>query len=170
MLWFDRVIVLVSCLVVAGCGFRPLYGNHATGTASDSFLRVEVGTIRDRAGQNLRNELVQRFYGGSRRLAAEYRLITKLDESKSSWAVKKSAFATRGNLVMTADYRLVRLQSGEVVYGSSSRVTVSYNILESEFASVLAEENARDRAVKELSEDIRVRLGVFFDRENSSRS
>ena len=170
MSWFKRTATLFLCLLLAGCGFRPLYGNHAGGTASEAFLRVEIGTIRDRIGQSLRNELIQRLYGGQRRLAPEFRLVTNLAEQKTSLAVKKSAFATRGNLVVTADYRLVRLNDGGKVFGSSSRATVSYNILDSEFSTLLAEDNARKRAVKELSEDIRVRLGVYFDQVGSDRS
>ncbi len=170
MSWFDRRLhfILLAILLAAsvgGCGFRPLYGNHATGSSRDDFLQIEIATIDDREGQLLRNELIRRLYaGGSRRVPA-YRLETKLSESKAGLAVQKNAFATRSNLSMVATFALRDVLTGEVAYTSSSKVTVSYNILDSEFASLLAEKNARERGVRELSEDMRVRLGVFFDQE-----
>ena len=60
-------------------------------------------------------------------------------------------------------FRLIRTTDGLTVFSATSRVTVSYNILDSEFASLLSEKNARERGVRELSEDMRTRLGVFFD-------
>jgi LPS-assembly lipoprotein len=156
-------------ILLSGCGFKPLYGNHTIGTASSNFLHIEINSIKDRDGQQLRNELIRRLYGGNQRLAAIYRLKTELNESKSSLAVQKSAFATRGNLVKTANFSLIRTDSGASDFNGASRVTVSYNILSSEFASLLSEKNARERAVRELSEDIRVRLGVYFDRVGRSK-
>ncbi len=111
----------------------------------------------------LRNALVRRLYASSTRLAPSYRLITMLSESQTSLAFKKNAFATRRNLEMTAKFNLVDSASGRSVFTGSSRVTVSFNILDSEFASLLGEKNARERGIRELSEDMRVRLGVFFD-------
>lgn len=154
---------------MTGCGFRPLYGNHATGSARTDFLQIEIATIKDREGQLLRNELVRRLYGSSARHVPAYRLVTKLSESKTSLAVQKNAFATRSNLVMTADFLLQEAATGQAVFTGASRVTVSFNILDSEFASLLGEKNARERGIRELSEDIRVRLGVFFDQRRGSQ-
>ena len=84
-------------------------------------------------------------------------------------AVQKNAFATRGNLIKSAVFSLINTDTGTKQFSGTSRVTVSYNILNSEFASLLSEKNARERAVRELSEDIRVRLGVHFDRVGRSK-
>jgi LPS-assembly lipoprotein len=161
--------VLLIGLLLSGCGFRPLYGNHTIGTASSHFLHIEINSIKDRDGQQLRNELIRRLYGGNKRLATTYRLNTKLNESISSLAVQKNAFATRGNLIKSAVFSLINTDTGTKQFSGTSRVTVSYNILNSEFASLLSEKNARERAVRELSEDIRVRLGVHFDRVGRSK-
>jgi len=168
MSWFDRrlgfvLLAILLAVSVSGCGFRPLYGNHATESARDDFLRIEIGTIDDREGQLLRNELIRRLYAGGKQRVPVYRLETGISESKTGLAVQKNAFATRSNLTMVATFVLRDVVSGEAAFSSSSKVTVSYNILDSEFATLLAEKNARERGVRELSEDMRVRLGVYFD-------
>ena len=158
------VLWLLVCGLLAGCGFRPLYGSGGQGSVGAEFLQIEIDTIKDREGQLLRNELVQLFYGGQQPLAPTYRLSAELKEGKTSLAVQKSAFATRGNLTVTSSFKLTDRSSGEAVLQSSSRVTASYNILDSEFASLLAEKNARERALKQLAQDIRIRLASYFDR------
>jgi LPS-assembly lipoprotein len=175
MSWFNRrlgFVLLTATLAasVGGCGFRPLYGNHATGSSREDFLLIEIATIDDREGQLLRNELIRRLHAGGDRRVPVYRLETQLSESKTGLAVQKNAFATRSNLVIAASFALRDVQTGRTVFSSSSKVTVSYNILDSEFASLLAEKNARKRGVRELSEDMRVRLGVFFDQQRRDRS
>ena len=162
-LLFKRFISIGILAVLTGCGFRPLYGNHTSGNARTDFLRVEVAPITDRDGQLLRNELIRRLYGSGSRRLPDYRLVTKISEAKTSLAVQKNAFATRSNLEMAASFWLQETNSGRLLFEGNSRVTVSFNILDSEFASLLGEKNARERGIRELSEDIRIRLGVFFD-------
>ena len=160
---YKRIVVCLLLVPLIGCGFRPLYGDHTKNEARLDFLGIEIAPIKDREGHLLRNELVRRLHAGGKPNAVVYRLLTKLSESKSSLAVKKSAFATRGNLMISSTFWLIRTTDGSTVFSATSQVTVSYNILDSEFASLLSEKNARERGVRELSEDMRTRLGVFFD-------
>lgn len=156
---------VLAVLAVAGCGFEPLYGKRGQNDVITEFAYIDVAPIRDRVGQQLRNALVQRLHAAGRAPAARYRLVTELDESTSSLAVRKSALATRANLQMTARYQLFVATGGESLVDYSEAVTVSYNILDSEFATLMAERNARERAVIALSEDIRNRLGIYFSRQ-----
>ncbi len=167
---FRLVLTLCVCGLLAGCGFRPLYGDFDTGSAGARFLQIEIDTTKDREGQLLRAELVRLLYGSRAPEAPRYRLITVLTENTTSLAVQKSAFATRGNLIMTGAVRLIDRRSGVSVFETSSQSTVSYNILDSEFASLLAEKNARERAVRVLGQDIRLRLGGYFDRLSKGES
>ena len=87
-----------------------------------------------------------------------------ITESVATLGVRKTAFATRANLTVKAQYRLVSLAGGETLVSGDNSITVSYNILDSEYATQAAEKDARARAVRELSEEIRTRLGVYFAR------
>lgn len=156
---------MLAVLALTGCGFEPLYGKRGQRDVITEFAYIDVAPIKDRVGQMLRNELVQRLHAAGRAPAARYRLVTDLSETTSSLAVRKSALATRANLKMTARYQLFGAGDEAAVVSQQESVTVSYNILDSEFATLMAEKDARERAVVVLSEEIQIRLGIFFDRQ-----
>ena len=76
--------------------------------------------------------------------------------------MQKSADATRADLTLSANYQLYDLKTGQQLYQGTSRAISSFNILNSEFATLMAEKGARDRAVKQLSDDIRLKVAIFL--------
>ena len=56
-----------------------------------------------------------------------------------------------------------RKRANNPAAGRSRRIA-SYSISSSEFASLQAEADARRRVVTEIAEDIRLRLGLYFQR------
>lgn len=164
-MWSFRTISFLVVLGLLGaCGFRPLYGDRTAGGTPSKLAMIKVEPIPDRIGQQLHNHLLTALNprGPSRR--PRYILQTQVEESTSSLAVRKSAFATRANLTVKANYSLTTPAGGKTLFSAKSSITVSYNILDSEFATLMAERDARARAVREVSEDIRIRLGVFLAR------
>lgn len=158
-----RVLVLAAAVaMVAACGFQPLYGNRIAGSAPAEFAQIKVEPIADRVGQQLHNHLLTILNPDGRAEKPRYVMNTRLTESATSLGVRKTAFATRANLQVRAVYNLASATTGKNVFDGESTITVSYNILDSEFATLMAEKDAQARAVRELSEDIRIRLGVFF--------
>jgi len=149
-------------VVLQGCGFRPLYGDPSTGGSSAEFALIKVEPIKDRIGQLLRNHLRTAFNPKPRTQKPRYLLKTRVSQSTSSLAVRKSAFATRANLKVTANFELLNAATAKPIFSAKRSATVSYNILDSEYATLAAEKDARIRAVRELSEDIRIQLGVYF--------
>ncbi len=154
--------VLVALFGLAGCGFQPLYGDRADFTIADKFAEVQVAPIADRIGQQLHNALVAQLYVRGRTEKPSYRLNTLLSETTASLAVRKSTLATRANLKMTARYKVLNTADGRQIMAATSTATVSYNILDSEFGTLMAEKNARERAVQQLANDIRSRLAAMF--------
>lgn len=149
-------------VVLQGCGFRPLYGDPSAGGSSAEFGLIKVEPIKDRIGQLLRNHLRTALNPKPRTQKPRYLLKTKVTQSTTSLAVRKSAFATRANLKVTANFELLNAATAKPIFSAKRSATVSYNILDSEYATLAAEKDARIRAVRELSEDIRIQLGVYF--------
>ena len=159
------VIVILACWVAAGCGFQSLYGARKQNPVVNEFSYVHVAPIKDRIGQQLRNELLHRLHASANQNRAKYKLVTTLREGMQALAVRKSAFATRANLTVTATFHLVAEDNDTPVLSATEKTTVSYNILDSEFATLIAQQDAQKRAIKSLGKDIVVRLAVFFDRQ-----
>ena len=159
---FKLTTVMAVLVVLQGCGFRPLYGDPSAGGSSAEFALIKVEPIKDRIGQRLRNHLRTALNPKPRTQKPRYLLKTKVTQSTSSLAVRKSAFATRANLKVTANFELLNAATAKPIFSAKRSTTVSYNILDSEYATLAAEKDARIRAVRELSEDIRIQLGVYF--------
>lgn len=151
-------------LGTAACGFQPLYGGKGPNSVAARLEEVDIGMIPDRYGQQLRNLLIDRFYKDGRPGNPQYRLLTSLTASEQKLALQKDATAVRAQLVVNAPYQLVDTNTGRVVLSSSSRSFISYNVLEQQYAGLVTVENAYDRALLEISNDITTRVSMYLGR------
>lgn len=166
-MWSRRTVLtgfggLLATGALGGCGFRPLYGRTGDGNFSEVLAQVEIGPIPDRVGQIVRNALLERLTPKGTGGLVNYRLDVLLNESISSLAVQKSADATRADLTLSATYALTDIRSGKVIQRTNSQAVASFNILNSEFATLMAEKGARDRAARQLSDEIRLKVAIFL--------
>ncbi len=164
-MWSFRTIFLLAALgFLGGCGFQPLYGKSFAAYGPEEFAAIKIRPIQDRIGQQLHNHLLSLLNPGGRPKKPRYVLTATVSESVASLGVRKSAFATRANLTLRINYRLSRIPGGGTVVAGKEAIIVSYNILDSDFATLMAEKNARARAVRELAQAIRTRLAAQFTR------
>jgi LPS-assembly lipoprotein len=169
MWWRSALPVLAAAVLaaaLAGCGFRPLYGDpagEAAGVPAD-FSEIRVGVIPDRSGQILRNYLIRTLNPSGRPVEPRYRLAVTLTETSQDLGIRADDTATRANLIFTAAYRLTATADEAVLVAGQSTAITSYNILIDEFATLTSETDARERALRELSDQIRLRLGLYFTR------
>jgi LPS-assembly lipoprotein len=163
-------IALVLAAALAACGFEPMYaertgtppsGQPARGGVQSDMLGTRVHTISDRIGQILRNQLVDRLNPQGEPAQPIYFLVVRLNEQKEAVLTRSDEFSTATNLRLIADYE-VRDPQGNVLNTGYSRAVTRYNTLQSQFATIAAEDNARLRAARELADDIRAKLAVFY--------
>lgn len=96
--------------------------------------------------------------------APSYRLHVRLRESLSELGVRRDETATRANLRINADFSLRDYNDKHEVFSGRSTSTTSYDILENPFATTISEEDARERALREVADDIETRLAIFFSK------
>lgn len=168
-MWSSKTgLTLAALLALSACGFRPLYAPPAEDVsgqsvyAFDALKEVQVGLIPDRSGQYLRNKLVRLLHPEGVSRASRYALKVDFSESKVDLDVQQSAIATRANLVVTAKYTLVVIDSGLVLGSGSVRSTSGFNNFDSEFQTLVAEQGARERALDAVAEQIRIRLAILL--------
>jgi LPS-assembly lipoprotein len=147
------------CITATACGFRPLY-SEAGGANSKALASVSISQINDRSGQKLRNFLLERMAPGTTGRQSLYTLKIKLRESKKSINIRKDESATRANLSMAADFILTPKARDGGVFQGTVLSTNSYNVLDSDFATLSAENDARNRVLRSLAEEIRLRVGT----------
>lgn len=159
------LIVLLAVTLLAACGFQPLYKTGGPGPgAGATFETIEVRPIADRVGQELRNHLFDVLTPRGQPVNPAWYLDVTLSESIEHIAVEQTSFSTRANLQLSARYELTSAaENGEEMHEGSVSVVSSYNILDSEYATLAAKRDARSRAVVNLSNDIRRQLAVWFN-------
>ena len=64
-------------------------------------------------------------------------------------------------------YFLTDNGSGEVLAEGGVRSVNNYNISDSEFARLAAEEDAKERAAREVSDEIKIRLSLYFSQRDA---
>ena len=164
-LWWLTGLVTLG-MVLAGCGFQPLYG-QARGSAVasvDDLALVRITPLVDRTGQQLHNLLRDRLNPRGQPTRPAYILTVRLTENIRELGVEIDETATRSNLSLDASFDLALATSGAVLTSGKSVSVNSYNILSNEFATFSAEQDARERGLREIADDIKVRLAIFFQR------
>ena len=163
-----RMLALSSAsalgLVLSGCGFRPLYGRRGSGPAALEMAAVEIGLVRDRLDQNLRNDLIERLTPFGEPAQPRYGLSIQTSQSNSALAIQSDSTITRFNVTVSAAFTLTERASGRILYRGNARAIGSYDAIRSDFATLTAEKDSARRTVREVSEDIRAQLAAFFAR------
>lgn len=164
---------LILCLSLAGCGFQPLNsrnvsnGDGSNGQAGqtstlDEMAAIRIAPLSDRAGQEMHNFLRDRLNPSGQPSAPRYELQIRLTESIRELAFESDETATRADLSIVASYWLRQSDSQKILSAGQSRSISSYNILERQFASTVSEADARTRTLRDIADDIRIRLGAYF--------
>jgi len=154
----------VLALVLSACGFQPLYGPARTGglSSTEQMAAVRIAPLPDRIGQQMHNLLRDRLNPAGQPRDPTYELRLTLNEAKQELGIRKDETASRANLILAASFSLLEVGSGRLLLQGQASSTNSYNILNSQFATTYAESNARSRGLREISDDIRTRLGIYF--------
>jgi LPS-assembly lipoprotein len=158
------IVVVVASITLAGCNARPLYGTQADGKGvAVAMSGIAVDEQKTRAGQIVRNNLISSFgSSGASNLILRMTPEEKSQEISSLSTQKLNRY--RYNLKIK--YELADAKSGDTISSGASFSNVSYDTVEQPVADLRAAENARERAAREVAEDIRLRLAAYFSSQN----
>lgn len=164
MWWFRGIALIFAAFLLGACGFRPLYGEIGDDRVADALQKVEVLRIPDRLGQELHNELLDLLNPRGRPADPVHSLEVRLTETKQQLAVERTSFATRANLIVRAQFFLRNVKDLEQkpFYRGERTSVASYDVITEKFATIMAEKDARSRAVRALAQDIRLQLAAFY--------
>ena len=164
-------LVVVAPLLTAACGFRPLLGDpRAPGSPVGALGAIKVDAIPDRLGRLVRNNLLDRLSPRGEPGKPLYRLTVVLNESKEGLAIRSDEIVTRFNLRLVADFELRDTRTGARLMKGQTRSIASYSVVRSDYANLSAERDAETRTAREISDEIAMRLAVYFTRTDDRRS
>jgi LPS-assembly lipoprotein len=164
-----RGLLLAAAGMLAACGLRPLYsGDEGTPAAGSpgggvrgDLAAIKITTIAERAGQVLRNALLDHLTPNGEPTQPLYSLMVMRSEAEESPLRRLDELASLQILRVTANWSLRDL-SGPALTQGVSRTLARFDMTRSQLATEAARENARERAARDLAEDIRVKLALYF--------
>ncbi|RAU23536.1 hypothetical protein CU669_00050 [Paramagnetospirillum kuznetsovii] len=170
-MWWSRAVLLLALLALGpvGCGFSPIYakGGRADGSSVSADLAlIRVSPIKDRLGQQLRNALVRRFNPQGEPAEYTYDLQVEVSQTSTDLGYRRDALATLGRMAVRASYSLTG--NGVVVATNSVEAIVYFDYLGPRYASVAVERDAEERAIIQLSDEIRTIVASSLARYKSN--
>ena len=152
---------------LAGCGFRPMYGNASTvstssgGRVDPQMAGIRIDAIANREGQQLHNALRDRFNPLGQPAESAYTLAVNLTIRTYGALTKSDLSATRRNVELNAFYSL-RDGTDNVVMTDFSVITTGFDEFDDPLNDISAYEDSVRRGLLQLAEQIRTRVAVFM--------
>lgn len=156
--------LLVVTSLLQACGFTPLYAQN-NNNPNQSLSQIEIDVIPDRSGQFLRNALIDRFHSAGYPSAPSYNLtVTPIVETINDFDITIDSEATRRQVRLTTTMRLIDTSSGRTVLDRRLVGITAYNVLESEYSTLVTEQSARESALNDLARQMEQQVILFMNR------
>jgi LPS-assembly lipoprotein len=151
-----RVLLASLTLLLAACGFQPMYASSAAG--GPAIGPVTVAQIDGKAGHVLKTEL-DRMLAVENNGAPPMLLEITLQEQVIPLGIRRDESATRAELRLIANYVLTPPQATRRIRGSITTV-VNYDIPTAAFGEIAAQDDARERAAETMAQRFRAELAL----------
>jgi LPS-assembly lipoprotein len=155
-------LCMLGVALLAGCGWAPLYADRQTASGDAELRAVKVAPIPERIGQRLAWALRQSLNPGGEPVPQRYVLQTTLQVVRVDLGIQTQGFGTQGRLDVYATIVLTDIKSNAQLTSGTNHVAETFSILANDYSNVVAEDDAKTRAVAQLSGDIVNRLTLFM--------
>ncbi len=172
-----RFEILALSIMLCSCGFQPLYvqrNNDSGWYFNDSFdtsitiemAKIKISPIKDRFGQQLRNNLLDLLTPKGVPHNPQYRLkVEVLEKTVTQQAMRDDVTATNERIKYKIGYTLY--EGVEELVKGDSIAFVSYDILADPYSTTISQKKAEDDAAKIIANDITLRIGAYFHTQYS---
>jgi LPS-assembly lipoprotein len=161
-----RVRALLPLLLLSACGLKPLYSAGGSGPVGSVLSQVEVAPIEGKSGWLVSNALRDRL-GAAGTGAARYRLQIKLDDQIAGFGVRRDDAVSRERRTLRARYQLVDLGDNSVVVDATAGSDAGIDVVQSEYATIAAENSALERLAEIVADKIVARVALYGGRRTT---
>jgi len=148
---------LLMCLLVASCGFTPMYSDNLSSRTAD----VWVAPISGTNGIDLRNNLNAQFGGGNVEANSRYILTVDLKSPDNIFkGLQRTGDATWQEVRMTARYELKEKDSGNILVTGTEVAAESYTFVSDLVSAKASHDYAVQNTIRLLADKISVRTAA----------
>lgn len=152
--------LLAPLALLAGCGLQPMYAGGGSGGVARALSDVSISPIEGQSGWLVRNALADRLGAGQQNSGSRYRLDIRLDDRVEGLGQLSNDTITRERRTLRARYQLVDVQSGEVLLDATAGSDAGFDVVNSEYAVIAAEQTALENLSHEVADQIVTRISV----------
>jgi len=162
MWWSDRIAIAGLLLgLLAACGFEPVY--QTGGALEQRLSQVHVVPQASRIGFATRNALLNAIQAPDHPVRPAYRLELTVTGDRERLGIEADETASRIHVVLQTSWTLKQLgEDSKVIDRGNVRRIVPYNVVDDDYASLIAERDAEELAGRMTGEAIRTRLLLLF--------
>lgn len=157
------VPLALVALALPGCGLHPLYAGGNSSPVVQALAQVDIAPIEGKTGYLMTNALRDRLPARNGQ-PATYRLEVKLDDQIQGLGVRRDDTITRERRTLRARYQLVDLSDGEVVMDATAGSDAGIDVVNSEYATIAAENSALERLSDIVADQIVTRIAIHARR------
>lgn len=159
-------LALSGSLALSGCGLRPLYADGNRGAAAQRLSSISIGPIDGKAGWLVRNAIVDRI--GDAGSGGRYRLDIMLDDRIEGFGIRADRTTTRERRQLRARYQLVDTGDDNLVLiDATAGSDVGIDVVNSEYATIAAEQTALERLADRIADQIVTRIAIETPKADS---
>ena len=151
--------ILLSILVLSlfSCGFQIVYkedGGRIENPYEQEFAAIRIKKNRTKLDQDLKNNLYDLLNPDNIKAEPKYFLILSPLKTISSTFTTSSGASGRNRLIITVNYELQSLESGQTISTCSTVVNDNYDVSKNRFGSYTAEEYVQFNLTKVAAKNI----------------
>lgn len=158
-----RVLPLGLALLLSACGLQPLYSGGSGGDVAQAVGSVEVAPIAGKNGWLVGNALKDRI-AAVPGVPPRYRLVVQLDDKIEGFGIRRDDAITRERRTLRARYQLTDASTGSVLVDATAGSDAGIDVVNSEYATIAAENTAIERLAGEVADQIVSRIALYAKR------
>jgi len=157
---FKKFFVICT-LLLASCGFRPLYGDQ--GEIMQDAQAVQIEPVSGEGGYQFEMVLKNRLNPQKEQVQKKYQLIVSLDTPVYlNQSIRGDNFASMKKMDIKANYRLIDMKTKAVLISSYVDSNGIFNLIKDPYATVVAEDKLYENLIRMMAEDIATHVLAYF--------
>lgn len=156
------VLASLSLLVLTACGFKPLYATGEEGALGGALAEIELGSVRgpDESRDQMRTVLARRLPEAPEE--QRFTMSVQLRERTQAVSVNIDSNARRFNYTLIASVAYTDKKTKQRRRQNLQSVS-SFAVVPSQYASLVAREDAVRRAVIDLARKIEIDAALYAE-------
>jgi hypothetical protein len=145
-------------MFLTSCGFKPMYGSEVDHDHNHALAEIKIEILNSKQSYKLRNYLEDELDPGNDRLEKLYDLSINVQDDITDLLVQQDSTITTKQHNITAHYVLKDIHNKKVIDQGDVKFAVSFDELQSEYATYAIGEKTYDNSLRELASTIKKRL------------